>query len=271
MAPSRKYIRMFALPRDCDFRSNIQNAAFRFFKLRQREVRHVVVMKKIEPQRTHKFFRAAVLQSHIVIRTHIVHKHVQPTILLQRLLDRRAAALDRQNVCEDQAARCSTGHQLRLQPLTCFDVLIDNHSNGALARAAARNCLSDSFSAAGNQHNLVFKLQVHGAPPLRRKIELRFHRKCLPYAPAHANSRIPQPPLSRVHNFPPKGTLANPTQTSSAPAQTPRTQHPDRATSLPPSSATNPLRWQVRTPCKAHWCFARSRACRTPTAPGSRP
>src|SRR5271170_3339912 len=111
--------RSAALPRDGHLRRDVQNAALRFLQRGQSEVRHVVVVKKIEPERTHKFFGGAVLESNIVIRADIVYENIQPPVLPKSLLDGHAAIFHRQHIRTDKAASCACDHQLSLKSLPC--------------------------------------------------------------------------------------------------------------------------------------------------------
>src|SRR5580700_568192 len=202
----------------------------------------VVVVEKVEPKRTHIRLGAAVLQSNVVIRPNIVHQNVQPAKFRKCLVDYRAATFNRQNICAKEPIDCAGVLQLRLQLLSCFGILVHEYRNGALARAASRDGLSNSLAAAGNEDNLVFKPQVHEEPPSNHKTEWHFRRKYFPCAEPRAPPHKSRSVASPADSWPPKGTLANPSRTSSAPARMLRRQHQGTDQYLRASNEANLLR-----------------------------
>ena len=122
-------------------------------------------MKKIEPERTHKFFGVAVLEPNVVVRAHIVNENIQPAVFLKRLLDGPAATFDRHDVRGNHAASCACDDQVLLEALPRLGVLVHEYGNRAFASAASRDGLSDSFCTTSNQDNFIFELQIHQEPP----------------------------------------------------------------------------------------------------------
>ncbi len=97
-------------------------------------------------------------ESDVVVDSHVVDEHIQPSELAQRLLDRRSAIFHGHEVGTDQAAFCTTAAQLGLELLSGLDVLVDEDRNCAFTRAPSRDGGPDSFGAARNENDFFFKL-----------------------------------------------------------------------------------------------------------------
>src|SRR5205085_11010947 len=128
---------------------------------RQSERRHVVVVKQIAAQRSDIFRWTAVFQADLVIAPCIVHESIDPTKLFRSEVNGFRTTLRKFEISGNESANSVALLQFVLQLCASRTIAVHDYWDRAFRRARPHDCGADSLRAAGNDHDLVFQLQVH--------------------------------------------------------------------------------------------------------------
>ena len=97
------------------------------------------------------------LQTDFVVYPRVVHQSIKAAKLLNCRLDCILAICRGRQIRDDHVACAYLG----LKVFAGFGVTVHNDGNRSLRSAGSHDCSANAFGSAGDQNDLVFKLQVH--------------------------------------------------------------------------------------------------------------
>src|SRR5258708_7500767 len=97
------------------------------------------------------------LQTDFVVYPRVVYESIEAAKLLNCRIDRTLATCRRRQI-RDHHVACA---YLGVKVSAGFGVTVHDDGNRSLRSAGSHDCGANAFGPAGDEHDLIFKLQVH--------------------------------------------------------------------------------------------------------------
>src|SRR5258706_14679007 len=120
-------------------------------------MRHIVVMQQIANKWVCVLFWSSMLQADSVVYPRVVHECIKAAKLSNCRIERILAVCRGRQIRDDHVACAYLG----MKAFAGFSVTVYNDRNCSLRSGGSHDCGANAFGSAGDEHDLIFKLQVH--------------------------------------------------------------------------------------------------------------